>query len=69
MSFFDEKDIANISSKIFQLLQKTPREEVKKINEETFLVSLYIKDSVVKSTEVFAKANSFFGIFCKNSST
>jgi len=53
-----KKDIQDIGSRIFQLLQKMPKEDIKKINEETYLISFYVKDSVIRSLEVLSKPNS-----------
>ncbi|MBL7702965.1 MAG: hypothetical protein JNM14_11995 [Ferruginibacter sp.] len=56
-SILIKKDMEMVGAKIFNLLQKTPRDQVKKMNEETYLLSLYIKDSVIKSIEIFSKPN------------
>lgn len=48
----------NIGAKIFELPGITPREKIKKMHEETYLISGYVKDSVIRSLEVFSKPNS-----------
>ncbi len=52
-----KKDTENIGAKVFELLRKMPKEEIKKMHEETYLISVYVKDSVVKSLELFSKPN------------
>jgi len=56
-SILIKKDMEMVGAKIFDLLRKTPRDEIKKMHEETYLISLYIKDSVIKSIEIFSKPN------------